>query len=138
MFFEVLDNMPHDKVVFNKESNDYSKYSKVCLETMEEVFEEVNKDLVVKNCLELFNKSEVHRLEEERKLSFVDRLAKKVATRLYQKGELCKDIFLPTYFYNYMQQASKNLPNAHFIMSDFDQLFSSVPGIGAPIVSSKG
>ena len=75
---------------------------------------------------------------EEKKLSLLDRIAKKVATKIYQKGSPSKDIFLPTYFHNYMQQASKNIPNAHFIMSDFDQLFSSVPGIGAPIVSSKG
>lgn len=37
-----------------------------------------------------------------------------------------------------MQNAQKNIPNAHFIMSDFDKLFSSIPGIGAPIVSNKG
>ncbi len=31
MFFEVLDNMPHDKVVFDKEVNEYRQYSKVDL-----------------------------------------------------------------------------------------------------------
>jgi hypothetical protein len=130
--------MPHDKVIFDASSNGYRQFSKVCLDTMEETFEDISKDSVVKDCLDLYQKSELSRMEEEKKLSFLDRMAKKIATRLYQKGEVSKDIFLPTYFYNYMQNASKNIPNAHFIMSDFDQLFSSVPGIGAPIVSSKG
>ena len=31
MFFEVLDNMPHDKVVFDSGSKAYKTYSKVCL-----------------------------------------------------------------------------------------------------------
>jgi hypothetical protein len=51
MFFEVLDNMPHDKVVFDKETKEYKKYSKVDLNTMEEVFEEIDKDQCVKKCL---------------------------------------------------------------------------------------
>jgi len=71
-------------------------------------------------------------------MSFVDKIARKLAARFYNKGQTVKDLFLPTFFYSYMQQASKNIPNAHFIISDFDQLFSEVPGIGAPIVSSKG
>lgn len=57
MFFEVLDNMPHDKVIFDKETKEYKKYSKVDLNTMEEVFEEIDKDQCVKKCLELFQKS---------------------------------------------------------------------------------
>jgi hypothetical protein len=51
MFFEVLDNMPHDKVVFDKETKEYKKYSKVDLNTMEEVFEDIDKDQCVKKCL---------------------------------------------------------------------------------------
>jgi hypothetical protein len=35
MFFEVLDNMPHDKVIWDDQSKEYKTYSKVCLETME-------------------------------------------------------------------------------------------------------
>lgn len=57
MFFEVLDNMPHDKVIFDKETKEYKKYSKVDLNTMEEVFEEIDKDQCVNKCLELFQKS---------------------------------------------------------------------------------
>ena len=57
MFFEVLDNMPHDKVIFDPSSSEYKKYSKVCLETMEEVFEDISKDPSIKSCLDLFNKS---------------------------------------------------------------------------------
>lgn len=49
--------MPHDKVIFDKDANGYKKYSKVCLETMEEVFEDIGKDSTIKNCLELFQKS---------------------------------------------------------------------------------
>ncbi len=81
MFFEVLDNMPHDKVIFDKERKEYRKYSKVDLETMEEVEEDISKDPVVKNCLQLYIKSEASRIQEEGKLSFLDKIAKKVASK---------------------------------------------------------
>ncbi len=34
MFFEVLDNMPHDKVIYDKETKNFKTYSKVDLESM--------------------------------------------------------------------------------------------------------
>jgi hypothetical protein len=30
------------------------------------------------------------------------------------------------------------MPNCHVVISDFDQLITTVPGINAPIVSKKG
>jgi hypothetical protein len=49
-----------------------------------------------------------------------------------------KDLFLPTFFYQLMKNIKKNIPNNHLVISDFDFLATSVPGINAPIVSRKG
>lgn len=49
-----------------------------------------------------------------------------------------KDIFIPTFMFNFLENLSKKAPNAHLVLSDFDSLISSIPGINAPIVSRKG
>jgi hypothetical protein len=50
----------------------------------------------------------------------------------------CKDLFLPTYLLRLFKRLKVNMPNSHFVISDFDQLITSVEGINAPIVSKKG
>jgi hypothetical protein len=62
---------------------------------------------------------------------FVDRMVRKA-----QKE--CKDVFLPTYLLRLMKRMKTNMPNSHLVISDFDQLITSVEGINAPIVSKKG
>lgn len=49
-----------------------------------------------------------------------------------------KDLFLPTYLLRLMKRLKTNMPNSHLVISDFDQLITSIEGINAPIVSKKG
>ena len=49
-----------------------------------------------------------------------------------------KDLFLPTYLLRLLKKIKTNMPKTHFVISDFDQLVTSVEGINAPIVSRKG
>lgn len=49
-----------------------------------------------------------------------------------------KDLFLPTYLLRLMKRIKANMPKSHLVISDFDQLVTSVSGINAPIVSKKG
>lgn len=53
--------MPHDKIVYNNEKNIYDKYVKVDLDSMEEKQEDIEKDGIIKKCLELYQKSQVKR-----------------------------------------------------------------------------
>jgi hypothetical protein len=54
----VLDNLPHDKVVFNPSTQRYDRFSIVNLDTNEEKLESVDGDELVKDCLELYLKHE--------------------------------------------------------------------------------
>lgn len=45
---------------------------------------------------------------------------------------------MPTYLLHLVKSFKTNIPRAHFIISDFDSLTSSIAGINAPIVSFKG
>ena len=50
------------------------------------------------------------------------------------------NVFLPTHSYRMMKNLHKVLPNAHYVMSDFDLLRdspSSLEGFNAPTVSTK-
>lgn len=74
-----------------------------------------------------------------KKAPFFDRIAEKIVGIMHKKkSEGSKDVFLPTFLYNLLKQTSKNIPNSHLIISDFDNLISSISGVCAPIVSKKG
>lgn len=62
---------------------------------------------------------------------FVDRMVKKTSSK-------SKDVFLPTFMLRLLKKMKQNIPNCHFVISDFDHLVTPVPGINAPIVSTKG
>lgn len=50
------------------------------------------------------------------------------------------NVFLPTYTYRMLKKLNNVLPNAHYVVSDFDLLRdspSSLEGIYAPTVSTK-
>jgi len=55
-----------------------------------------------------------------------------------KKTQGSQDVFLPTFLYRLLKQTSKNIPNSHLIISDFDSLISPISGVFAPIVSKKG
>jgi len=70
----------------------------------------------------------------------MDRVAEYFVKKMLKKtnNSESKDLFLPTYLLKLFKQVKKNMPHANLVMSDFDQLITSVDGINAPIVSKKG
>lgn len=59
IFLEVLDNLPHDKVIKNETSSPtYDKFSLANIETNEEKYENVDNDKLIKECLDLYIKCE--------------------------------------------------------------------------------
>ena len=67
----------------------------------------------------------------------IDWIAKKLVERMF-KAKTSKDVFLPTYLFQFFKSVYQKVPNVHMVVSDFDSLVSSIPGINAPIVSRKG
>jgi len=66
-------------------------------------------------------------------------MANYIVSRMVKKNMgISKDVFLPTYMLRFLKRVNQNMPNCHFVISDFDHLITSVPGINAPIVSRKG
>lgn len=78
--------------------------------------------------------------EVARPETFIDRMAEYFVKKMLKKTKniLSKDLFLPTYLLRLFKQVKKNMPKAHLVISDFDQLITSIDGINAPIVSKKG
>ena len=69
----------------------------------------------------------------------LDRIAHFFVRRMMKKVQITtKDLFLPTYMLKLLNKMKKNVPNCHYVISDFDQLVTTLPGINAPIVSKKG
>ena len=69
----------------------------------------------------------------------MDKIAQLLVNRMVKKsGSSSKDLFLPTFMLRFLKRVNKNMPNCNFVISDFDHLITSVPGLNAPIVSRKG
>ena len=127
--------MPHDKVLWNKESNGYDKYVMVDLENNEESFVDIENDPLIKECLQLYNQLEKLKISEE---GMLDKIANFFVRRMVKKAaKSSRDLFLPTFMLKLLKKANKNMPKCHFVISDFDHLVTNVEGIGAPIVSKK-
>jgi hypothetical protein len=76
-----------------------------------------------------------------KKEPLLDRIAIYLVERMINKNKNntnSKDLFLPTYLLKLFKQIKINIPQSHLIISDFDQLITSIGGINAPIVSKKG
>jgi hypothetical protein len=54
LFFEVLDNMPHDKVIWNPEQKVFDSFVTVDIESNEESQSGIESDGLVKECLDLY------------------------------------------------------------------------------------
>ena len=137
LFFEVLDNLPHDKVIWSEALNKYDCFVTVDLDSNLEAKEFIEKDPLVKECLEIYLKAAASRSQEEK--PFLDKIAGFFVERMMKKSHKeCKDLFLPTYLLRLMKRIKANIPQGHLVISDFDQLITNVEGINAPIVSKKG
>jgi hypothetical protein len=136
LFFEVLDNLPHDKLIWNNNTSAYDSYATADLETAKEMFEPIAKDALIGDCLDLYLSSRPPAPTPSG--NPLDRIANYLVDRMMKKGAVSKDLFLPTYMLRLMRRIRKNIPQAHLLISDFDQLVTNIPGINAPIVSRKG
>lgn len=136
LFFEVLDNLPHDRIVLSRESGKPHLQTMVDLETNDEELVPVE-DKLVRECLDCYLKLPPH-LAEQRDPDLSGRIAGMLLKLLSMKPKGDGIVFLPTYLLKVLQQIKVNIPGAHLIMSDFDNLPSEIPGINAPIVSRKG
>ena len=72
------------------------------------------------------------------KTSLMNILAQTIINKFMKSAKNSKDIFIPTFMFNFLENLGKKAPNAHLVLSDFDSLISSIPGLNAPIVSRKG
>ena len=57
LFFEVLDNLPHDKILWNAANNNYDRFVTVDTETNQESTENIQRDVLIKECLFLYNRA---------------------------------------------------------------------------------
>lgn len=73
LFFEVLDNLPHDKVLWNTQSSRYDSYITVNTDEMQERAEPIEEDALVKECLSFYLKSKGRGREPSQ--PFLDRIA---------------------------------------------------------------
>lgn len=136
LFFEVLDNMPHDKVIWNPEQKAFDSFVTVDIESNEESQSNIESDGLVKECLDLYLQLEKR---EEKNEGIMDRIAMFLVDRMVKKTQFnSKDVFLPTFMLRLLKRINKNMPNCHLVISDFDHLVTPIPGINAPIVSRKG
>jgi len=139
---EVLDNMPHDRVYWSDEKNQwfYETWVEFDDKDGEVGLREVKKpisDNLIKEAVELLNtlpeKDEIEEKKEKNK--FVEKLVKLIYRR---KDE--KNIFLPTAALKMFKNLNRVIPNHHMILADFDMLRNSESarqGINSPIVSQK-
>ena len=89
IFLEVLDNLPHDKVVRNPQSGRYEKMSMVNLKTKEEILVDVKEDKIVSECLDIHLKAEkfksIHSIGKS--TNILDKIAVKIIEKFYLKKE---------------------------------------------------
>lgn len=136
IFLEVLDNMPHDKVVFCPNSQDWK------FQTMIEIQQNKPKefltqisDPLITEALQLYSKF----LSKESQLQFEKkRFFEKILEKMWRRE--VNSLFLPTISLKMLKHVRENFANHHLIIADFDLLPSetkSKKGINAPIVSKK-
>eukprot|EP00742_Colponemidia_sp_Colp-10_P001435 GILJ01001544.1.p1 GENE.GILJ01001544.1~~GILJ01001544.1.p1 ORF type:complete len:412 (+),score=59.00 GILJ01001544.1:95-1330(+) len=133
---EVLDNLPHDKVV--KRASSQLNWDEVHVrwsETGETPPAEVCmpvQDNLIKDCLTLFEQRHHNAPEASSFFSRID-------PRLWFGKEKETCVFLPTACLQFVRALHKNIPQHKLIFADFDELpTTGINGRNAPIVSRKG
>ena len=142
LMFEVLDNMPHDRVYYSDSDKEWKYETWVEFDDKDG---EVNlrekrmpiADSLIREAVDLLN-SMPEKDEVEEKSDRKQVLAKIVKWIYKTQDE--KNIFLPTCSLKMLKNIHKVVPNHHLILADFDMLQNSVSarqGINSPIVSRK-
>ena len=131
LLFEVLDNLPHDLICFEKKNLEEFKIGKLISDdnflTKKTVFEK-DDDLLVRKLFD--NWKELYVRDGKIMKSFLseDSFFKKFGfyKKYYQflNNLFCNkfEIYLPTGFYELMNVLNKNFPKGKYIMSDFSSL----------------
>jgi len=139
---EVADNMPHDRVYYSDEKNEWFYETWVEFEDQdgEKGLKEVKKpisDSIIKEAVNLLNSlPEKDSIEASKEKNV---LVEKLVSWVYKTKDE-KNIFLPTGCLKMLKNMNKVIPNHHLILADFDLLKNSESakqGINSPIVSKK-
>lgn len=85
LFFEVLDNLPHDKLIWSQPLNKYDSFVTVDLDSNQEAKEFIEKDPLVKECLEIYLKAAESKIQEEKPL--LDKIAGFFVERMMKKSQ---------------------------------------------------
>lgn len=85
IFLEVLDNLPHDKVLMNEATGNYDQMAMVDMESMEESYVDVREDKLALECLDLYLKTQkLNKSGGAREWhNVLDRIATKIVERFY-------------------------------------------------------
>lgn len=148
LLFEVLDNLPHDKIIAGPDlsdpkdvwilSSEDRKERQECLEPLKDkttaLVLEMWKSLYFKNGKVDYNPQ----IQEFSKLTVTNLLMK--INRKFRTKQF--GIYLPTSLYKIVSKLKEQLPNSEFVMSDFSSLPSLSPidgilEINRPIISRK-
>lgn len=122
LLFEMLDNLPHDRVVMDKETGKYKFETQVSLTNNQEELMPLN-DKLIADCLNYYlQAATIEPTAEVKGIAY--RLANFYVNRFLKKP-LTKDaVFLPTYCLKLLRRLKVSIPNSHLIISDFDDLLS--------------
>lgn len=85
LFFEVLDNLPHDKLIWSEPLNKYDCFVTVDLDSNQEAQEFIEKDPLVKECLQIYLKAQESKIHEEK--SLLDKIAGFFVERMMKKSK---------------------------------------------------
>lgn len=134
--FEVLDNLPHDKVM-TWQGKQYACYVKKGFNRlMEPVFFEYPKpvtDALMLRCLQQLQS----RTLSERTVGADVRTALRAALSMSLEAVAREDQWLPTGAMKLMDVLNTHFPKASLVLADFDHLPTRIAGYCAPLVQSK-
>jgi len=139
LLLEVLDNLPHDRLYFDKRSGKLEQaYVDI---TDPEKPKEVRTSKVDPEVIELYEMwKQIESVREKAELNDKWEVMVMRFYKFMKRIENQDNVFLPTHCYKMLKLLNSMLPNAHFIFSDFDLLResrSSLIGHLAPTVSTK-
>eukprot|EP00475_Leptophrys_vorax_P028134 TRINITY_DN4052_c0_g1_i4.p1 TRINITY_DN4052_c0_g1~~TRINITY_DN4052_c0_g1_i4.p1 ORF type:complete len:324 (-),score=79.61 TRINITY_DN4052_c0_g1_i4:681-1652(-) len=127
---EVLDNMPHDKVVRRNDSGEMFEVHVVSVDgELEEELHPIS-DSVIKELLEIIPESMLLKpIETPSKwLNFIsDDIAHQ---------DIWTEIFVPSDCYRFLKNLHDKFPNHHVLLADFHYLSEVIDGVRAPAVRS--
>eukprot|EP01097_Dermamoeba_algensis_P009139 TRINITY_DN6314_c0_g1_i1.p1 TRINITY_DN6314_c0_g1~~TRINITY_DN6314_c0_g1_i1.p1 ORF type:complete len:449 (+),score=97.84 TRINITY_DN6314_c0_g1_i1:98-1444(+) len=139
LLLEVLDNLPHDKVIFAGKDKILETW--VVTDSRGECFEQYRplSDPLIISYLKTVEGTSFYPVSRNWSFSFSSAVSSFMGRRSSEEEEYStrygNHVFIPTGYFSLLQVIKKSFPNHKLLISDFNYLPSPVPGVGAPIVS---